>query len=56
MPIDTLIIGGGIVGLGIGWKLAQRGESVTILERGAAGREASWAAAGLLAPATEVHF
>ncbi|HEX7926384.1 MAG TPA: glycine oxidase ThiO [bacterium] len=56
MAIDTLIIGGGIVGLGIGWKLAQRGESVTILERGAAGREASWAAAGLLAPATEVHY
>jgi glycine oxidase len=29
---------------------------VTILERGVAGREASWAAAGLLAPATEVHY
>jgi glycine oxidase len=56
MRIDTLIVGGGIVGLGIGWKLAQRGQAVTILERGAAGREASWAAAGLLAPATEVHY
>lgn len=56
MQIDILIVGGGIVGLGIGWKLAQRGQAVTILERGAAGREASWAAAGLLAPATEVHY
>ena len=56
MDTDTLIIGGGIVGLGIGWKLAQRGQAVTILERGQAGREASWAAAGLLAPATEVHY
>ena len=56
MKIDTLIVGGGIVGLGIGWKLAQQGQSVTILDRGAAGREASWAAAGLLAPATEVHY
>jgi glycine oxidase len=56
MSSGTLIIGGGIVGLGIGWKLAQRGEAVTVLERGQAGREASWAAAGLLAPATEVHY
>lgn len=56
MGTDTLIIGGGIIGLGIGWRLAQRGQAVTILERGQAGREASWAAAGLLAPATEVHF
>ncbi len=52
----TLIVGAGVVGLGIGWKLAQRGEPVTVLERGAAGREASWAAAGMLAPATEVHY
>jgi len=56
MSNGTLIIGGGVVGLGIGWKLLQRGEAVTLLERGDAGREASWAAAGLLAPATEVHY
>jgi len=56
MSTGTLIIGGGVVGLGIGWRLAERGEPVTVLERGEAGREASWAAAGLLAPATEVHF
>lgn len=54
--MSTLIIGGGVVGLGVGWKLAQQGETVTLLERGETGREASWAAAGLLAPATEVHF
>jgi len=56
MSEGTLIIGGGIVGLGIGWRLAQRGEPVTVLERGEAGREASSASAGLLAPATEVHY
>ncbi len=56
MNAETLIIGAGVVGLGIGWKLAQAGQAVTLLERGEAGREASWAAAGLLAPATEVHF
>ena len=52
----TIIIGGGVVGLAIGWKLAQRGEPVTLLEKGETGREASWAAAGMLAPANEAHF
>lgn len=52
----TLIIGGGVIGLAVGWKLLARGEPVTLLERGEAGREASWAAAGMLAPHGEVHF
>ena len=52
----TLIIGGGSIGLAIGWKLARRGEQVTLLERGRVGREASFAAAGMLAIANEVHF
>jgi len=56
MSEGTVIVGGGIVGLGIGWRLAQRSEPVTVLERGEAGREASSASAGLLAPATEVHY
>ncbi|MEE8396482.1 MAG: glycine oxidase ThiO [bacterium] len=56
MKDGTLIVGGGVVGLGVGWKLAQRGEPVTLLERGQAGHEASWAAAGMLSPATEAHF
>ena len=52
----TLIIGGGVIGLSIGWRLSQRGEPVTILERGEAGKEASSAAAGMLALANEVHY
>ncbi|MCZ6473673.1 MAG: glycine oxidase ThiO [SAR324 cluster bacterium] len=56
MGAGTLIIGAGVVGLGIGWKLAQAGEQVIILERGLAGREASWAAAGMLCPANEAHY
>lgn len=56
MSEGTIIIGAGVVGLGVGWKLAQRGEPVTILERGLAGHEASWAAAGMLCPANEAHF
>lgn len=56
MTNDTLIVGGGIIGLALGWRLAQRGRTVTILERDRAGRGASYAAAGMLAPAVEVQF
>ena len=31
------IVGGGVAGLAIGWRLAQRGASVTVYERGRAG-------------------
>jgi len=47
------IIGGGICGLSIGWRLAEAGKPVTIFERGKAGRGATWAAAGVLAASTE---
>ncbi len=50
------IVGGGIIGLSIGWQLLRRGQEVTIFERGSTGREASWIAGGLLAPHTEVGF
>ena len=50
-----LIIGGGVIGLGIGWQLAKAGAAVTIYESGQAGRAASWAAAGMLAPLAEAH-
>lgn len=45
---DAIIIGGGIVGLSIAYRLARDGLSVTVLERGECGREASWAGAGVL--------
>ena len=51
-----IIIGGGVIGLGIGWQLAKAGVSaVTIYERAEVGRAASWAAAGMLAPLAEAH-
>ena len=50
------IVGSGIIGLGIGWQLAKAGCTVSIYERDQAGRAASWAAAGMLAPHAEVHF
>ena len=49
------IIGGGICGLGIGWRLAQAGENVTVFDRGIAGMGATWAAAGMLAPQVEAE-
>ena len=53
---DVVIVGGGIIGLALAWRLAQRGRTVTVLERGRAGRGTSYAAAGMLAPAVEIQF
>lgn len=50
-----VIVGGGIIGLAIGWELAKRGVPSTVLERAEAGRGASWAAAGMLPPHAEVE-
>lgn len=52
----VIIIGGGVIGLSIGWQLAKAGCGVSIYERDCAGRSASWSAAGMLAPLAEVHF
>lgn len=51
---DVLIIGGGIIGCSIAWRLAQAGMRVTVLDRGKPGGEASSAAAGMLAPLGEM--
>lgn len=50
-----VIIGAGVIGLSIAWRLAQRGASVTVFERGEAGHGASHAAAGMLAACAEVE-
>jgi glycine oxidase len=49
------IIGGGVVGLGVGWRLAAAGCTVELFDRGAAGHGASWAAAGMLAAGVETE-
>ncbi len=51
----TVVIGAGVIGLGIAWRLAQAGCAVTVYDRGEAGRGASWAAAGMLAAAVETE-
>jgi glycine oxidase len=55
MSSDAVIIGGGVIGLGIAWRAAERGLSVTVCDPNV-GRGASWVAAGMLAPVTEAHY
>ncbi|HLL75211.1 MAG TPA: glycine oxidase ThiO [Pyrinomonadaceae bacterium] len=50
---DAVILGGGVVGLAAARELASRRLSVALVERGAVGRESSWAAGGMLAPQCE---
>lgn len=45
---DVIIIGGGIIGLSLSIALRKRGARVLVVERGEPGREASYAAAGML--------
>ena len=52
---DVLIIGGGAIGLGIAWRLAQSGARVTVIDRGPLAGEASSHAAGMLVPLAEAH-
>lgn len=49
MP-HALIVGGGLIGLLTARELRARGFDVTVVERGACGREASWAGGGILSP------
>lgn len=49
---DVIIIGGGIIGLSLAIALRKRGAQVLVVERGEPGREASHAAAGMLADCT----
>jgi glycine oxidase len=50
---DIAIIGGGIIGVSIAFELAAEKLNVIVVDRKEPGREASWAAAGMLSPASE---
>lgn len=52
---DVAVIGGGVVGHGIAWTASQSGRSVALIDP-APGSGASWAAAGMLAPVSELHY
>ena len=47
---DVIIVGGGLIGGSIAFELSSAKLRVAVLDRQEPGREASWAAAGMLAP------
>lgn len=51
--VDVALVGAGVIGLSIAWRLASRGLSVAVFERATAGAGASLAATGMLAAAAE---
>ena len=53
MKIDVAVVGGGVIGCSIALRVARSGLKVAVIDRGQVGREASWAAAGMVAPQTE---
>jgi glycine oxidase len=52
---DALIVGGGVIGLAIAWRAAQRGLRVTVCDPSPGGG-ASHAAAGMLTPVSEAAY
>src|SRR5512135_2700012 len=53
MRHDVVVIGAGVQGCAVAWRLAQAGKDVTVLERSIPGAEASSAAGGILSPGVE---
>jgi glycine oxidase len=53
--MDVAVVGAGVVGLTTALRLAEAGLRALVIERGDPGREASWAAAGILGAQSEAH-
>ncbi|MEP6599485.1 MAG: glycine oxidase ThiO [Actinomycetota bacterium] len=52
---DVIVVGAGTIGIAVAWRCAQRGLSVTVVDP--APQRGAWhAAAGMLAPITELHY
>lgn len=47
---NVVIVGAGVSGLSVALALLQRGDRVTVMERGQTGSETSWAGGGILSP------
>jgi len=56
MAARVLVVGGGVIGLSCAWRLAEAGHEVTLVAPQPGRDGASWVAAGMLAPVTEVQF
>jgi glycine oxidase len=50
---DVVVVGGGAIGLACGWRAAQRGLAVCLVERGELGGGTTRVAAGMIAPISE---
>lgn len=55
LTTEVAVIGGGIIGLGIAWEAQRAGHSVTVIDP-APVTGATFAAAGMLAPVSELHY
>lgn len=53
--VDTVVVGGGVIGLAVAYDLARRGARTIVLDRGQPAGVASLAAAGMLAPVSEAE-
>lgn len=53
---ELAVLGGGVIGLAVAWRAAQRGMRVVVLEGEHPGAGASGVAAGMLAPVSEATF
>lgn len=47
---DLIVVGGGLIGCTVALRMALRGATVTVIERGEPCRAATWAAGGMLSP------
>ncbi len=51
--VDVVVIGGGVIGLAVGWYACRHGLDVIVLDRHQPGHAASYVAAGMLGPIAE---
>jgi glycine oxidase len=56
MAARVTVVGGGVIGLSCAWRLVGAGHDVTLVAPNPGRDGASWVAAGMLAPVTEVQF
>src|SRR5674476_360126 len=54
-PLDAVVVGGGVIGLSIGWRAACSGLAAAVIDP-TPGHGSTWAAAGMLGPVGEAHF
>ena len=53
--VRVIVVGAGVIGCAVAYELARRGADVHVLDSRAPGRGATFASAGILAPAVEGH-